>query len=104
LRLALARGISHSQLLHTTSAKELSEYRALNLINPLFDGDRIDQGNAMVANIIFNMLRDPSVKPTSIVEWMPDYEARFKPQEETQDDIALAFDAWAVQINTQNHR
>jgi hypothetical protein len=86
MKLALARGLSHYEFLQTTSAKEIREYQALDSIDPLFDGDRLDILFARLELAVINSIgkafggrRFRSLKLSDVLhEW--DAEA---PKEET---------------------
>ena len=78
MKLALERGISHSELLATTSAPEVQEYRALNSIDPLFAVDRIDMAASAIAAVIFNMWKRDETPSVDVGAW-PDHAAWLRP-------------------------
>jgi hypothetical protein len=93
--MALLRGVSHQEFLRTTSAREVQEYRALNTIDPIFMGDRIDAAAATVANVTFNMMKSSETTATSIQDWLPDYAAWLRDAEqEKEQEVMDQLDIW----------
>jgi hypothetical protein len=94
LKLALLRGCTHAEFLRTTSAREVAEYRALNLIDPLFVGDRIDRAAAMVASTVYNMMRGPDTDAASVADFVPDYEKWLIDPPKSAGELSDEYDAW----------
>jgi hypothetical protein len=92
LKLALARSVSHAELLATTSAREIAEYRALHLIVPLWASERIEAAIAGLSNVTFNLNRHPDTQPTTVSDWIPDYTAWTT--DKTEDELSDEFDKW----------
>jgi hypothetical protein len=89
------RGVSHADLLRTTSAKEIAEYRALHLIDPLWDGERIENSLASLSNLTFNLNRHPDTEATTVKDWTPDYAAWT--QAKSDEQLSDEFDRWYEQ-------
>jgi hypothetical protein len=97
LKLALKRGMNHEQFLRETSAREVREYMALNLIDPVFEGERIERAVAALYALTYNVNRDPDKTPAaSVSDCIPDYSARFRPaeREQTIEEMKAAIDGW----------
>jgi hypothetical protein len=99
MKLAILRGQTHKDYLRTTSAREVAEYQALNLIDPLFIGERVDRAAALIASTMFNMMRSTDAEPMSVADCTPDYSAWITAKSEK--DISDEYDQWyAAQIGT----
>ena len=73
MKVALLRGLSHSEYLASTSHREVVEYRALNCIDPIFPWERIEAYIAQLTALIFNINKREDAKSTGHTDWIFDY-------------------------------
>jgi hypothetical protein len=88
------RGVSHAEFLRTTSAREVAEYQALNLIDPLYVGDRIDRAAAMIASTTYNMMRGTDQDAATVADFIPDYSRWLSDPPKSADELSDEYDAW----------
>jgi hypothetical protein len=95
MKMALRRGMSHREYLANTSAMEVAEYMALDIIDPIFDGDRFEAAIGQLSSLTYNINRGENTEATSATDWMPNYAARLTAK--TTEQLSDEFDKWYEQ-------
>jgi hypothetical protein len=104
LKLALKRGISHDEFLRTTSAREVAEYQALNSIDPLWDGERLERAIGGQTSLIYNVNRSENADATTVADWIPDYAAWLTTPTRTDEEVSDEFDRWYAAQQVKDKR